>query len=143
MIKEDLLENLPTAVRKFVITPKEDIPEQVHLGQKSWRNNLMTTQEEADVLISRQVIAAATDGNSSSKVLCDDTDVFALLCHYYHAQQWEFGVFMEGFKEGKSVISIKESVQRNIDINPQILSMHALTGCDSAPMMYGMGKKRL
>ena len=40
---------------------------------------------------------------------------------------------MEGFKEGNNVFSIKDSVKKHIDIIPQIMSMHAMTGCDSAP----------
>ena len=49
---------------------------------------------------------------------------------------------MEGFKEGKSVISIKGSVKKHIGIIPQIMSMHAMTGCNSVPIMYGEGKKK-
>ena len=49
---------------------------------------------------------------------------------------------MEGFKEGKNVISINDSVKKHIDIIHQIMSMHAMTGCDSAPIMYGVGKKK-
>ena len=71
-----------------------------------------------------------------------NTDVFVLLCHSYHIKQWKAELFMEGFKEGKNVISIKDSVKKHIDIIPQIMSMHAMTGCDSVPMMYGVGKKK-
>ena len=49
---------------------------------------------------------------------------------------------MEGFKEGKNVISIKDSVKKHIDIIPQIMSMHPMTGYDSVPTMYGVGKKK-
>ena len=51
-------------------------------------------------------------------------------------------LFMEGFKEGKNVISIKYSVKKHIDIIPQIMSMYAMTGCDSVPVMYGVGKEK-
>ena len=73
----------------------------------------------------------------------EDTDVFVLLCHSYHIKQWKAELFMEGFKEGKNVISIKDSVKKHIDIIPQIMYMHTLTGCDSVPMMYGVGKKKV
>ena len=39
-------------------------------------------------------------------------------------------------------VSIKESVKRHTDIIPSLLSMHALTGCDTVPMMFGIGKKK-
>ena len=142
LIKEDLIENLPVVANKFIITSKQEIPEQLHLGTKSERCDLITSQEEADVIIPYQVLAAITDGKSSIKVYCEDTDVFVLLCHSFLAKEWEAEVFMEGFQEGKSVISIKESVRKHVDVIPHILSMHALTGCDSVPMMFGIGKKK-
>ena len=49
---------------------------------------------------------------------------------------------MEGFKEKKNIISIKDSVKKHIEVFPQVLSLHALTGCNSVPMMYGVGKKK-
>ena len=103
---------------------------------------MTTTQEEADVIIPHQVMAAVTDGKSSIKFICEDIDVMVLLCHVYHTKQWKVELFMQGFKEGKNVISIKESVKKHIDIIPQIMSLHAMTGCDSVPMMYGVGKKK-
>ena len=103
---------------------------------------MITTQEEADGIILQQVLAAITDGKSSIKVCCEDTDVFVLLYHSYHIKQWKAELLMEGFKEGKNVISSKDSVKKHIDIIPQIMSMHAMTGCDSVPMRYGVGKKK-
>ena len=70
------------------------------------------------------------------------TDVFVLLCHSYHIKQWKAELFMEGFKEGNNVFSIKDSVKKHIDIIPQIMSMHAMTGCHSVHMMYGARKKK-
>ena len=81
MVKADMMENLLAVSNKFIITSKEDIPEQLHFGRQSERHDLMTTQEEADVII--QVFAAITDGKSSIK-----TDVFVLLCHSYQIKQW-------------------------------------------------------
>ena len=85
-------------------------------------------------------MAAITDGKSSIKACSENTDVFVLLCHSYHIKQWKAKLFI-GLKEGKNVISINDSVKKHIDIIHQIMSMHAMTGCDSAPMMYGVGKK--
>ena len=112
MVKADLVENLPVVSNKFIITSKQDTPEQLHFGRKSERNDLTTTQEEADVIITHQVTAAVTDGKSSVKVICEDTDVMVLLCHAYHTKQWTVELFMQGFKEGKNVISIKKSVNK-------------------------------
>ena len=141
IVKADLMENLPVFSNKFIISSKQDIPEQLHFGRQSERHDLITTHEEANVIIPYQVLAANTDGKSSIRVCCED-NVFVLLCRSYHIKQWKAELFMEGFKEGKNVISIKDSVKKHIDINPQIMSMHAMTGCDSVPMMYGVGKKK-
>ena len=115
MVKADLMENLPVFSNKFMITSIQDIPEQLHFGRRSERHDLITIQEEAEVL------AAITDGKSSIKVSCENTDVFVLLCHSYHIKQWKAELFMEGFKEGNNVISIKDSVKKHIDIIPQIM----------------------
>ena len=87
-------------------------------------------------------MTAIADNKTSIKVLCQDTDVMVLLCHSYYTKQWNIGLFMEGFKEKKNVISIKDSVKKHIEVIPQVLSLHALTGCDSVPMMYRVGKKK-
>ena len=141
MVKTDLMENLPVFSNKFIITSKQDIPEQLHFGRQSERHDLITTQEEDDVIIPHQVLAAITDGKSSIKVCCEDTDVFVLLCHSYDIKQWKAELFTEDFKEGKNVISFKDYVEKHIDIIPQIMSMDAMTGCDSVPMMYGESPK--
>ena len=142
MVKTNLMENLPVFSSKFTINSKQDIPEQLHFGRQSERHDLITTQEEADVIIPHQVLASMVEGKSSIKVCCEDTDVFVLLCHSYNIKQWKAELFMEDFKERKNVISIKDSVEKHIDIIPQIMSIHAMTGCDSVPMMYGVGKKK-
>ena len=85
---------------------------------------------------------AIADDKTSIKVLCEDTDVMVLLCHSYCTKQWNIGLFMEGFKENKNVISIKDSVKKHIEVISQVLSLHGLTGCDSVPLMYRVGKKK-
>ena len=122
MVKADLMENLPVFSNKFMITSIQDIPEQLHFGRRSERHDLITIQEEAEVL------AAITDGKSSIKVSCENTDVFVLLCHSYHIKQWKAELFMESFKEGKNVTFIKDFVKKYIHIIRQIMFMHAVTG---------------
>ena len=87
MVEADLMENLTVFSNKLIITSKQDIPEQLHFGRQSERHDLITTQEEADVTIPHQVLAATADGKSSIKVCCEDTDVFVLLCLSYHIKQ--------------------------------------------------------
>ena len=116
MVKADLMENLPVFASKFIITSKKDIPEQLHFGKRSERRDLLTTQDEADVIIPHQVMTAIADDKTS--ILCEDTDAMVLLCHSYCTKQWNIGLFMEGFKEKKKVISIKDSVKKSIEVIP-------------------------
>ena len=90
-----------------------------------------------------QVAEAIADGKASVKVICEDTDVFALLCHCYYKQGWDINLFMEGFSPGKSLICIKQTVKRHEDLMPSLLSTHALSGSDTVPMMFGIGKKKV
>ena len=68
---------------KLVITEAEPVLKEVHAGTTSSRHDLKTTHEEADVFIVQQAIALANTGSKSLRILCDDTDVFVLLLHFY------------------------------------------------------------
>ena len=142
MAKSDLMDNLPSAPNKLVITSQQDEPEQLLLGTRTLRPDLRSTHEEADVIIPHQVSAALTDGKSSIKVFCEDTDDFVLLCHCYQSNDCQVNLYLAEFSEGKSIISINDSVKTHNQLIPDSLSVHALTGCDSVPMMYGIGKKK-
>ena len=77
IVKADLMENLPVFSNKFIITSKQDIPAQLHFGRQSERQDLITTQEETDVIIPHQVLGAITDHSKSSiKVCCEETRCF-------------------------------------------------------------------
>ena len=142
MVKADLMDSIPHKPKKLVITSQEDTPEQLHLGVQIKREDMKTTQEEADVIIPHQVAAAVEDGKTSIKVICDNTDVFALLCHSYHLKNWQVKLYMADFSEKNRIISINESVENNKLLIPSLLSLHALTGCDTVAMLYGIGKKK-
>ena len=47
---------------------------------------------------------------------------------------------MEDFIEGKSLISIRKMVEEHKDLRSSLLAVHALTGCDAIPKMFGIGK---
>lgn len=61
----------------------------------------------------------------------------------YLQRQWAPAeVYMESFQDSKSLISIHKSVQQHIDVIPSLIAIHALSGCDSVPMMFGIGKAK-
>ena len=83
------------------------------------------SHEEADVIIPLQV-SFALDAGKRSIVICEDTDIFILLCHFYHEQQWTVELFMTNFSTDiRTVLCIESSVERNKSIIPSLLSVHA------------------
>ena len=103
---------------------------------------LETTHEEADVIIPRQGVDATTQGSTRIKVICDDTDVFILLVHYYQQCSLTFIVLRESTSRMRAVIDIGATVKQHADITGQLLAAHALTGCDTVAFMWGIGKAK-
>ena len=62
MARNDLIKNIPAKSNKLIITAQAEAPEQVKLGFHIIRNDLMSTQEEADVIIPYQISEATADG---------------------------------------------------------------------------------
>ena len=101
---------------------------------------MRTSHEEADVIIPQQVSMVTAAGSTCLKVVCENVDVFVLLCHFYLEENWTHDLFMECFAADKSLVCVKSSVKRHQGIVPYILSAHAFV-CDSVPSMFGVGKK--
>ena len=73
-----------TQHHRLVVTGDDAVLTQVSKGRKIPRLDIATTQEEADLIITQQAIhLAKEDGESRVCVLCDDTDVFALLVYFF------------------------------------------------------------
>ena len=128
------------AAHKLVLTGFDPVPTQVSEGVQTVREDLRTTHEEADVIIARQMVSAAREGHLSIKVVSDDTDVFLLLMHFYHQCELLCPVVMESTSKERTVIDIGQSARNHQDILPQLLAAHALSGCDTAAYMWGVGK---
>ena len=47
---------------------------------------------------------------------------------------------LESLGEGRSLISIKKTAEKYGPIASCLLAMHALTGCDPVPKIFGIGK---
>ena len=140
LIDEQYLQQV-TQHHRLVVTGDDAVPTQVSKGRKIPRLDIATTQEEADLIITQQAIhLAKEDGESRVCVLCDDTDVFALLVYFFSREQLQSSVMMESPIHGRSCIDIKETARQHDAIIPAILPLHALTGCDSFAATYGLGK---
>ena len=132
-----------TQHHRLVVTDDDAVPTQVSKGRKIPRLDIATTQEEADLIITQQIIhLAKEDGESRVCVLCDDIDVFALLVYLLSREQLQSSMTMESPIHGRSCIDIKETATQHDAIIPAILHLHALTGCDSFAATYGLGKTK-
>ena len=135
---KDQCHMLPST-NKLVVTSQNPVPFEICNGVVLQRVDLRTTHEEADVIIVQQVVKLAEDGVSSMKVICDDTDVFILLIHYYAQEHLTCDLIMCG-TSSRRVIDIKATTDKHSTIVDQLLPAHALSGCDTVSQMYGIGK---
>ena len=127
--------------KKLVITFQSECPVQVHLGIKTLRHDMSTTHEEADVIIPQQVKTAIEEGATCVKFISHDIHVFVLLLHFYIEQSLSTTVFLEGTGSNRNVIDIRKTAEKQKDVVPSFLRAHALSGCDSLPKLYDLGKK--
>ena len=140
LIDEQYLQQV-TQHHRLVVTGDDAVPTQVPKWRKIPRLDIATTEEEADLIITQQAIhLAKEDVESRVCVLCDDTDVFALLVYFFSRKQLQSSMTMESPIHGRSCIYIKETARQHDAIIPAILPLHALTGCDSVAATYGLGK---
>jgi len=131
---------LPRNTPKLVITAKDPVPIEVSSGTKRTRQELRTTHEEADVVIAQRMIQLASTRMKSISVVCDDTDVFVLLVHFYHQQKLTCEVMMVSPIAGRQILDIKATSQQQGGNSEQLLAIHAMTGCDTVSYMWGIGK---
>ncbi len=122
-----------------MVTGDEAVPTQ---GRRMPRRDLASTHEEADIIITQQAIhVAKEDPESRVCVLCDGTDVLALLLFFYSREKLQSSLTMHSPIHGRSCIDVKETVRKHCTMIPEILALHALTGCNSVAASYGIGKK--
>ena len=65
-----------------------------------------------------------------------------LIFHLNQKQNWKSNVFIKGFSKDADLVSIQKTVENNSDIMPYLPACHILTGCDTVPQMFRIGKKR-
>ena len=68
---------------ELVVTSENSVPIIIREGKVLPRNDLQNTHKEADVIIINQLVHLAQRNVSNICVVCDDTDVFILLIHFY------------------------------------------------------------
>ncbi len=140
LIQQYLVDHLVDNNHELVITSELPVPVSIKNGEVTMRNDLHNTHEEADVIIVNQLVDLADKGASNIRVVCDDTDVFVLLIHFYCREKLNCCVTMESPISGRCVIDIKATANKHINITDYLPGAHALSGCDTTSYLYGIGK---
>ena len=125
---------------KLTVMHDNTVPFMVMKGRKIPRMDLASSHEEADIIIAKHAIICGKEENAKVKVLADDTDIFALLCHFYQAEKITTPLITESPVEGRDAYDIKATVHKEPDVVSKILATHALSGCDTVAATYGIGK---
>ena len=127
--------------KRFLVTSKNPVPEQVQHGVRTKKGDLASHYDEADYIMPQQVHSILKkEGKKSVKMLSSDTDVFVLLCFHFTNHWAPKDVYMDPFSGGSKLISIKKSVNAEQHIMPSLVALHAISGCDTVPVMFGIGK---
>ncbi|KAK3106543.1 hypothetical protein FSP39_022295 [Pinctada imbricata] len=127
----------------LLITGSHEAPTEVTKGVQIQRTDLRTNHEEADVIIPNQLMYAVSCGCKDITVICDDTDVFVLLLHFYDLKQLDCELHMEGTTAERTIIDIAATAKTHSAIIPQLLAAHALSGCDTVARYNGIGKVKV
>ena len=138
IITKYLLEHTNSS-HKLMITASSEVPEETHNANRQKRKDLRTSHEEADLIIPQQVLFAVEEDAGYVKAIIDDTNVFVLLTHFFHLKQPSATIIMESTKEEWNIIDIGQTATKHCDIPAN--AGHALSGCDSVPQIFNIGKK--
>ena len=130
-------------IRRLVVTGEDPVPVELTSIVKIHREDLRTNHEEADNILAHQMVVVATEENKGISVISDDTDVFALLLHYYVEQKLTGLVIMESPVKDRVTIDIRATANANRNIIPDLLAAHALSGCDTSSCYFGIGKGKV
>ena len=110
------------------------------------RLDLKNLQEEADTIIVAQMLLMVNEGYRQIQVICEDTDVFVILLHHYHQQQLSekvppVHVLMQYPPSAQTAISILKTIESlPSTVVSSVLAAHVLSGCDTVPQLFGIGK---
>ena len=94
----------------MVIAGANDTPVEISKNVVSKRKDIETNHEEAEHHIIQLVLQRGW--NAELTVVCDDTDMFVLLLHYYHKAELTNTMLMESPIKGRIFIDIAKTVEK-------------------------------
>ena len=90
-------------------------------GQVYLRQELTTSNEEAENIIVQQAVRYAKDQPGAVVVVANDTDVFVLLLHHYENEGLASAMFMESPVQQRSTTDVKATAQQHHAVVPGLL----------------------
>ena len=119
----------------------------MQLGVQISRTDLVSHYEEADYMIPQQIAAIMSENKNAVVTVLSayrHTDIFVLLCFHLWKYKWHSTKQqMDTFSDGKDkLISITNTVEAHKLEMKSLIGLHALSGCDTVPMMFGIGKAK-
>ena len=145
LIFENIMEDInflneSTQNHRLIMMNENVIPYEIARGKRRPRVDLGSSHEEADTIVVKHAIVCGKDKNANIQIMSEDTNVFALLCHHYQKIGLEAPMVMVSPRDGRLAYDIRATVINKCNVVPKILAIHALTGCDTVPATYGIGK---
>ena len=117
-----------------------DVPIEITYRVRIDCQDLRSSHEEEDIIITQHAISASLLGKVV-RVVCDDTDVFALLVHYYNGLcTTQTPMIMSSPKSEQVVSDIWATAVRQADIASDLLAIHGLSGAVTVASLHGVGK---
>ena len=92
--------------------------------------------QEADINIIKQQMVCVKLEVKCEKVICDNTDAFALLTVYVFWQGGKLKNPIKAFFTSQSLININETVTNYAKIPPSLIYASARSGCDYVPKLF-------
>ena len=127
--------------RSLLITGPSPPHIEVKQGIALTRDDIQTTHEEADLIMVQQAYQPVLYyGTKIVSIISDDTDVFAILLHFYWKLNQKTEVLMQSTYNARTLIDIGETVHGNMSIIPSIMTADALSGCDTVAPYHGIGE---
>ena len=103
-------------------------------------SNNVFGHEEADVSMISYMKLALDQNVESILIVCDDTDVFVLLLHFFWKWKPAASIHMKRMVDEKKTIDINATAMNLGTMCEQLLAVHALSGCDTVSYPYRKGK---
>ena len=130
-----------TTGHNLIVTGHDSTPVEISDGEIILdRRDMISSHEEADVLLIHQLIAVRETVSNSVLIISGDTDVFVLLLTFCKKYNLSFDIFMESPVKDRSLIDIKKTIERHENIISELLPAHAISGCDTVACLFGIGK---